>query len=63
MKTAYAVTVTLASPFRQVRYYPVYARDSQEAIQRAKSMCRNMDLVRDGQWSAQPASDEDPVEL
>jgi hypothetical protein len=63
MKYAYTVTVILTNPFRQVRYYKVYARDATEAIQRGKSMCKNMELVREGQWSAHAYADEDPTEL
>lgn len=59
----FIVTVILTNPFRQVSYYKVYARDETEAIQRAKSMCKNMVLVREGQWSARSSSDYDPVEL
>lgn len=63
MKIRYSVTVILTNPFRQVHYTAVFARDEQEAIQRAKSMCTSRELVLEGKWSAQPYRDEDPVEL
>ena len=63
MKYSYTVTVTQLHPFRQVQYHHVMARDAIEAVNRAKSMCINQTLVRDGEWRAKPTSDEDPVEM